>query len=232
MDATEWTATLACTPPSPLGLPLISRPRALACRLFPVLSTLFPSPCAPREMVGWAGSGLHPRSHLFIIKFHVYRQPVRWRSEFLSECVHTRPRGGKRGRRHGETHMHARARAHTRVCMHIRVNGHIDECAREFEGGFFRLSLSHFLFLPVSLPIARGSGKARIRSAVNLKINIDRGAANPLFIDADCWLHGRDAPRRLLLSPFLPPTASPRFPLPCCSKRVLNNAVILVTVPL
>lgn len=35
--------------------------------------------------------------------------------------------------------------------------------------------------------------------------------------------------------PFLPlpPSAtSLRFPLPCCSKRVLNNAVILVTVPL
>lgn len=128
------------------------------------------------------------------------------------------------------THAHTQ-HTHPDVYMHVRVNEHIDERAR-FEGEFFRLSLSLFLFLPISLPIARGSGKARIRSAVNLKINIDRGAANPLFIDADCWLHGRDAPRRLLLSPFLPPTASPRFPLPCCSKRVLNNAVILVTVPL
>lgn len=37
----------------------------------------------------------------------------------------------------------------------------------------------------------RWGGRARIRSAVNLKINIDRGAANPLFIDADCWLQRR-----------------------------------------
>lgn len=30
--------------------------------------------------------------------------------------------------------------------------------------------------------------RTRIHSSVNLKINIDRGTANPLFIDADCWL--------------------------------------------
>jgi hypothetical protein len=80
------------------------------------------------------------------------------------------------------------------------VDEHIDE--REFEGGFSHPSS---LFLSPSPPFCvtreKESGKARIRSAVNLKINIDRGAANPLFIDADCWLHGRDAPRRLLLSP-------------------------------
>lgn len=181
-------------------------------------------------MVGWAGSGLHPRSHLFIIKFHVYRQPVRWRSEFLSECVHTRPRRGKRERRQlRDTY----ARAHT-CCIYIRirVNGHIDKRARVRGWILPPLSFAFSLSPYLSSYRERESGKARIRSAVNLKINIDRGAANPLFIDADCWLHGRDAPRRLLLSPFLPPTASPRFPLPCCSKRVLNNAVILVTVPL
>lgn len=157
-------------------------------------------------MVGWASSGLHPRSHLFIIKFHVYRQPVRWRSEFLSECVHTRPRGGKRERQ-ARRHTHARPRVH----MHIRVNGHIDERARVRGWILPPLSLSRFFSFSRSLsfPIARGSGKARIRSAVNLKINIDRGAANPLFIDADCWLHGRDAPRRLLLSPSYPTHSIP-----------------------
>lgn len=31
------------------------------------------------------------------------------------------------------------------------------------------------------------TARSRIRLPVNLKINIDRGTANPLFIDADCW---------------------------------------------
>lgn len=150
MDATEWTATLAAPlPPSPRSAPDLSPPPPPPRLLFPVLSTLFPSPCAPREMVGWAGSGLHPRSHLFIIKFHVYRQPVRWRSEFLSECVHTRPRGGKRERRHGRTHMHA----HTPRCMHAytgerthrrtRASSRVDSSASLFR--FFSFSLSLFL---------------------------------------------------------------------------------------
>jgi len=65
-------------------------------------------------------------------------------------------------------------------------------------------SFAFSLSLDLSFSIARESEKARIRSAVNLKINIDQGAANPLFIDADCWLHWRDAPRRLLLSPSYP----------------------------
>jgi len=85
---------------------------------------------------------------------------------------------------------------------------------REFEGEFSHLSVPlSFLSLSPSFSfslVARGSGKARIRSAVNLKINIDRGAANPLFIGADCWLHGRDAPRRLLLSPSYPSHSIPQ----------------------
>lgn len=70
----------SCTPAHPLrSLPLsyTSQSRAHLLSLSLSLSTHFPSPCAPGEMVGWACSGLHPRSHLFIIKFHVYRQPVR-----------------------------------------------------------------------------------------------------------------------------------------------------------
>lgn len=131
-------------------------------------------------------------------------------------------------RRHIYVHAHVRTHAYrytARIQRHAEAhtngqNGHVH--TREFEGEFshpsqsfsfsFRLSLSLF-FLSFSLSVAREkeSGKARIRSAVNLKINIDRGAANPLFIDADCWLHGRDAPRRLLPLPSLP--LLPQHPL-------------------
>lgn len=103
-------------------------------------------------------------------------------------CTHTRPR----------------------VYMHTRVNEHIDERARVRGWILPPLSFAFSLSPYLSLPIARGSGKARIRSAVNLKINIDRGAANPLFIDADCWLHGRETRQEDCCSP---PSYHPQHPL-------------------
>lgn len=112
----------------------------------------------------------------------------------------------------GDTHI----RIYTYTQIHTWANGHIDKHAwvrgwilplpSSSFSLFLSLSLSFLLFLSL---VARGSGKTRIRSAVNLKINIDRGAANPLFIDADCWLHGRDAPRKLLLSPSYPSYSIP-----------------------
>lgn len=125
-------------------------------------------------------------------------------------CIRTHAyRYTARIQRHAEAHTNGEnGHVHTR-----EFEGEFSHPSRSFSFSFsFRLSLSHF-FLPFSLSVAREkeSGKARIRSAVNLKINIDRGAANPLFIDADCWLHGRDAPRRLLPLPSLP--LLPQHPL-------------------
>lgn len=247
MDATEWTATLAA--PSDLSFPLPrpltpthllaplglrSRPRAprspsLSGPLYPLSIPV----CTTRDgWLGWA-PGLHPRSHLFIIKFHVYRQPVRWRSEFLSECVHTRPRGGERERGYGDTYTYTHMYAHTHTDTQrayrdarkltrtgrtgtytrasSRVNSPTPLSLSLSLSLFVSLYLSFFLSFSLSVAREKESGKARIRSAVNLKINIDRGAANPLFIDADCWLHGRDAPRRLLPLPSLP--LLPQHPL-------------------
>jgi len=118
----------SCTPSVLIPLPPAFRALAFSFRPSP---TLFPSPYAPyaRWLVGLAAPGLHPRSHLFIIKFHVYRQPVRWRSEFLSECVYTRPRGGERERGH-DTHAreqasgtHACRRTRIRARVHVHVRG-------------------------------------------------------------------------------------------------------------
>lgn len=112
--------SLVPSPPPPYAHPLARPPRpplssprpALAFTFRSSLPSFHPRVHHARWLVGLA-PGLHPRSHLFIIKFHVYRQPVRWRSEFLSECVHTRPRGGERERGYGDTYTYTHMYAHT-----------------------------------------------------------------------------------------------------------------------